>query len=236
MAAADPLTGPAVRTVDQAIRRMRAIAGVLPPGDGLACFNRMYLAVTELVGAQITKRFFADPVFMDRLDVAFANLYFGAVRSYLTRPQRAPRCWKALLDRRDVEGIIPLQFAFAGMNAHINHDLAVAVVSTCALLRTSPGGGPHRRDFRRVNALLAAAEEQIRESFEEGLILEIDRRVQVDNILGNWSIEAAREAAWTNASALWAIRDIGFLRNEFLKVLDRTVGFAGRGLLTPVLI
>ncbi|MGH2687770.1 MAG: DUF5995 family protein [Actinomycetota bacterium] len=232
---ADPLTAPAVRSVPEAVARMEAIAALLPPDDGLACFNRMYLMVTQLVGAQITAGFFADRPFMDRLDVVFANLYFGTVRASATRPQRAPRAWAALLERRTVTEVLPIQFALAGMNAHINHDLPLALVSTCSALRTSPGAGSHRRDYRRVNTLLARAEEEVRESFETGLLLEIDRRVRVENVIGNWSIGSARDAAWANATALWAIRDIPPLRSEFTKALDRTVGFAGRGLLTPVL-
>lgn len=231
---ADPLTAPAVRSVDEAVARMEAIAQALPREDGLACFNRMYLMVTKLVGAQITAGFFADRAFMDRFDVVFANLYFGAVRTSVTRPERAPRAWAALLERRTARQVLAIQFALAGMNAHINHDLPLAIVSTCTALRTSPGAGSHRRDYRRVNALLARAEEQVRESFEAGLLLEVDRRIRLDNVIGNWSIGAARDAGWANGNALWTIRGIPPLRSEFTKALDRTVGFAGRGLLTPI--
>ena len=43
-----------------------------------------------------------------------------------------------------------------------------------------------------------------------------------------------RDAAWTNAQALWALRGETTLRDEFLETLGRMVGFAGRGLLVPV--
>ena len=46
-------------------------------------------------------------------------------------------------------GIEPVQFALAGMNAHINHDLPLAVVSTCSALATAPEVGPHFADWRR---------------------------------------------------------------------------------------
>jgi hypothetical protein len=38
-------------------------------------------------------------------------------------------------------GIEPVQFALAGMNAHINHDLPLAMVSTCTALGTAPDVG-----------------------------------------------------------------------------------------------
>jgi hypothetical protein len=49
-----------------------------------------------------------------------------------------------------------------------------------------------------------------------------------------WKVERAREAAWTNAGALWVIRRLPRLRAEFLETLDRLVGFAGRGLPRPL--
>ena len=43
----------------------------------------------------------------------------------------------------------------------------------------------------------------------------------------------ARDAAWTNAQALWALGDQPPLANDYLLALDRMVGFASRGLLIP---
>ena len=48
-----------------------------------------------------------------------------------------------------------------------------------------------------------------------------------------WDVARARDAAWANAEAMWAIRDDAGLSADFLTVLDRSVGFAGRGLLVP---
>ena len=62
-------------SVAGAIARMEAIAAALPAADGLGCFNRMYLDVTRQVNGRLGQGFFADPVFMTRLDVTFANLY-----------------------------------------------------------------------------------------------------------------------------------------------------------------
>jgi len=45
-----------------------------------------------------------------------------------------------------IAGIEPIQFALAGMNAHINHDLPVAIVSTCTELASSPAAGTVRAE------------------------------------------------------------------------------------------
>ena len=76
-----PPTGPPVTSVADAVSRMQAIDDALPAADGLACFNRVYLDVTQQVQAHITQGFFADPDFLTRLDVVFANFYFDAVNA-----------------------------------------------------------------------------------------------------------------------------------------------------------
>jgi Family of unknown function (DUF5995) len=48
-----------------------------------------------------------------------------------------------------------------------------------------------------------------------------------------WNISRARDAAWTNAQALWALRADHDLVDRFISTLDRSVGLASRGLLTP---
>ena len=73
-----------VASVAEAIARMEAIDAALPAADGVACFNRMYLAVTQEVNSRISAGFFADPVFMAQLDVTFANLYFAAAGTWAT--------------------------------------------------------------------------------------------------------------------------------------------------------
>lgn len=221
-----------VGSIEEALARMRAIAAALPPADGLACFNRMYLIVTEAVRTQVSSGFFEDAEFMTRLDVTFVNRYLAAINAYRVSPDRAPRAWRVLLDSRAAPGVAPMQFALAGMNAHINYDLAPALAQTCEDLDTAPDRAPHHADFDKVNRTLATLEPQVRESFEQGVLLELDRRFAgLDNLVDGFSITAAREAAWVNAEVLWRLRSTQVLAGSFLTTLDRTVGFAGRGLL-----
>src|SRR5208283_4645476 len=139
-----------VTSVAGAIARMEAIGAALPAADGLACFNRMYLDVTRQVNSQLGQGFYADPAFMTQLDVTFANLYFAAA-DMAGNPAAVPLAWRPLVERRAAVGIESIQFALAGMNAHINHDLPVAMVSTCAALATSPDAGQHFADYQKVD-------------------------------------------------------------------------------------
>lgn len=234
MGVAVPVPTAPVVSVAEAIARMEAIDAALPAADGIACFNRMYLEVIREVDSRISAGFFADPAFMTQLDVTFANLYFAAVGA-LGDLAAVPPAWLPLAERRDMAGIEPIQFALAGMNAHINHDLPLAVVSTCLSLATSPDADPHLADYQKVDELLDAAEQSVRESFETAAELSVDQHVRaVADLLGNWTINDARDLAWNNCLLLWALRDDPVAHGLFLDTLGAATAIAGRLLLVAV--
>ncbi len=213
---------------------MEAIEATTPPGDGLACFNHMYLGVTQDVNRELGQRFFADTTFMTTLDVTFANIYFAAAGA-AGNPAAVPLAWRPLIEQRAVAGIEPVQFALAGMNAHINHDLPVAVVSTCIQLATSPAAGAHLADYQKVDQLLDAAEQSIRQSLESAPELAVDHHLQaVSNLIASWTINSARDLAWRNSLLLWELRDIPVARELFLDSLAAGTATASRMLLVAV--
>jgi hypothetical protein len=230
-----PPTGPPVTSVADAVSRMQAIADALPAADGLACFNRVYLDVTQQVQAHITQGFFADPDFLTRLDVVFANFYFDAVNAAGAEPDSWPAAWAPLLEARQNGGVFPIQFALAGMNAHINHDLPLALVHTCTELNSPPDQGTVHADYQKVDTLLDATDESVRQTFESAAVQQADTRAQaVVNLVCNWSINSARDAAWDTGLALWQARHIGAVEDLISRALAHTVGMASRGLLVAV--
>jgi hypothetical protein len=212
---------------------MRAILSPLQAGDGVACFLRLYLAVTEGVQARLAGVTFADPAFLAALDERFADLFFAAV-------ERPPPAWAPLFGARAQRGIAPLQFALAGMNAHINRDLPVALVETCEASGVSlADASPQHSDYVRVNAVLATVEASVRAQYVPGGVWRLLDRVlhrldRLDDVVAMWDVARARDAAWANAQALWALRGDSTLSDGFLDALDRAVGMAGRGLLIRV--
>ncbi|HEY8927386.1 MAG TPA: DUF5995 family protein, partial [Polyangia bacterium] len=220
-------------TVEEVIARLVEIDGVLPAADGISCFNRLYLAVTRNVLGGITGGAFVAPHFVAALDVAFANLYFAALRAFDGGSLETPRAWRPLFEARASAAIAPIQFALSGMNAHINRDLPVAVVETFAALGLPlrADGAPHV-DYLRINDVLAATEKQVKDLYLDPLARQLDRVFAgVDDVVAIWSVTAARHAAWTNADALWHLRALPAVATAYLDTLDRTVGFASRGLL-----
>src|SRR3954468_2785248 len=140
----------------EVIARMQSTLGPLPKRDGVACFTRLYLSVTEGVQQRLAGFVFADPTFLARLDVIFAGLFFTALDAAAAEGRHGmPHAWAPLVEARSGHGIAPLQFAFAGMSAHINRDLPVALVTTCTELGIGlEEGSPQHRDFEHVNAVL----------------------------------------------------------------------------------
>jgi hypothetical protein len=232
----DVLRAPPAARIEGVLERMLAIEAALPPADGVACFNRLYRAVTEAV-QQTTAADFADARFVRWLDVAFANLYFRALAAFVLGRGRVPHAWLPLFRARSEPGIAPLQFALAGMNAHINRDLPVALLETCTAREVPPRhGSAQHADFGRVDRLLEEVEARVKHEYAVGLVGVADEALgRLDDVLAIWKVSQARQAAWVHAETLWHVRELPFAGARHLAILDRTVGFAGRGLLARVL-
>ena len=198
-----------------------------PLPDGVACFNGMYLQVTEAVRDELPA--FERPEFVERLDVLFAEFYFQAFEAAAAR-EWVSKAWAPLFERRDERGILALQFAIAGMNAHINNDLAHALVLTWRELDLEPArDSPEFRDYLKVNAILEAVEADIKGPLADDLIASVDTLLgTTDDFLALWSIRRARAEAWRRARIMRGMPDA-----ELDSLFDGFVGFAGNLLLRP---
>lgn len=81
--------------------------------------------------------------------------------------------------------------------------------------------------------LLVSLEERVREDLMPGPDL-LQIADPLTHLLGSWSLERARDAAWSAARALWALRGLPDLAEEFADRLGNVVGLVGRMLLTPL--
>jgi hypothetical protein len=121
------------------------------------------------------------------------------------------------------------------MNAHIEHDLPLAVVATCRSRGVTLRRRSVRQDYELVNDLLAEAESEIRRSFLTDVGLHIDDEVgPLVHLVNAWNIDKARDLAWVSAETIWATRQLAQLSSRYVAMLGHTVGLASRCLLTPV--
>jgi hypothetical protein len=222
-----------VTAIGDVLARMREIEAALPPLDGVACFNKLYLAVTEnVVAAEQAGATFHSTAFLSALDVSFGNLYFDALKK-LEYGVAPPRAWAPLFAARARTDVAPIQFALAGMNAHINRDLPVGLVRTfegLGLEMTRPSA--EAADFDAVNTVLAETEASTAATYFTPLMQALHHDFDgVDDVVANWSVREARAAAWTNGAVMWHLRAFPSLADDYLNSLDGVFGFAGRGLL-----
>ena len=222
-----------IETVDDVITVLRGLDSELANDNGLKWFNLLYLKVTEAVGTPPRTVQWENGPWLERLDVNFAKLYFAALCDWQRNRDRVARAWLPLFQSSDRHGIKRVQFALAGINAHINHDLPVALVQTGKALRiVLKRGTAEFRDFERVNSILEKVMEEAKRYIATGLVGVIDQSlVNLDDNAANWSVRRARETAWSNGEILWRLNRTPVLRNEFLTNIDRLVSLASRGLL-----
>ncbi|MBV8531832.1 MAG: hypothetical protein JO104_10975 [Candidatus Eremiobacteraeota bacterium] len=222
---------PGANTIADVVAKIEAINDSLPSNDGLKWFNLLYLNVTQKVDGQPPPDGWKDPSWLARLDVVFAQLYFDAIAGWLQGSAGVPASWKALFESRFRGGIDRIQFALAGMNAHINHDLALALLQTDANLNLTPiKGSAEHDDFEHVNALLEAALPQALQFLATGLLGEAAQDTgKIGRLLAIWKVRAARDLAWEVADTLRPLN--GVARNVALAAQDQITGVLGRSLL-----
>ena len=223
------------QTVADALSTMRTIDSITADGDGLKWFNWLYMAVTAAVEQRIGERGFADPGWLAELDVQFARLYFEALYRQLSGKLPA-RCWRALFERRNQPLVARIQFALAGINAHINHDLALAITATCQATRTSPDhDSAQYRDYSSVNETLNGLVDMAQETLMVRLLGDALPEVShLEDTVAAWNVAKAREAAWVNAEILWNLRRLSVLRSRYVETMDGITTVAGKALLVPV--
>ncbi len=209
-------------TIEDIVARLDAISGQLRADDGVAAFDRVYLEVTRSVRDHMSAGFFDDPAFMTDLDVRFAGLFLAAVDADAAGTQ-VSRPWAPLFEARSRGGIEPAQFVIAGMNAHINNDLALALVATCVARARTPQDV--LADYERVNELLAALVRPVRQSLLDPVVVDAGRPMwPLADLISSWSIDKARDAAWLHAQTLFEVRDLDWLTRAYEETLGSTVG------------
>jgi hypothetical protein len=141
-----------------------------------------------------------------------------------------------LFQSRNQGAIARIQFALAGINAHINHDLPEAIVATCRVTGTTPvHGGTHYGDYSALNSTLDGLIESAKRTLHVRLLGgALPPISHLENTIAAWNVSAARESAWLNAGHLWPLRTNPLLESSFMDMLDGLTTVIGKVLLVPV--
>ena len=218
-------------TIADVIAVMQNIDQLLPSNDGLKWFNKLYLMVTQQIDSAPLSGGWEDAAWLTRLDVVFAGLYFAAITDWLKQNPDLASSWEALFEARNRTGIDRIQFALAGMNAHINHDLALALLQTNDELHLTPDlESPEHDDYEHVNDLLEQVLPKALNFLAVGIVGELAQDTgKVGRLLAIWNIRAARDLAWDFSGHLRTLE--GISRDVALNAQDQLTGVIGRTLL-----
>ncbi len=225
----------APQSISEVLETLQTIGATCVDADGLKWFNWLYLEVTQAVETRVAAGGFTDSAWLAQLDVQFARLYFSALKSSLSG-EVTPACWRVLFDNRSQGAIARIQFALAGINAHINHDLPEAIVATCQVTNTTPDSrGAHFSDYTSLNStldgLIESAKLTLNVRLPGGALPPISH---LEDTLAAWNVSAARESAWQNAEHLWQLRTTPLMTASFMDMLDGLTTVIGKALLVPV--
>jgi hypothetical protein len=222
-------------SIADVLATMQSIDALAVDGDGLKWFNWLYFQVTQSVETRVSAGGFADQAFLSELDVQFAQLYFNALKNFLSNAQ-LPDCWNSLLTQRSQTELMRLQFAMAGINAHINHDLPIALVATCQAQNLVPQHNTTQyTDYTSLNTTLDSLIEEAKQTLNVRLLGDaLPAASIVENTIAAWSVSAAREAAWNNSELLWHLRAEPLFSAGFLDTLDGLTSVVSKALLVPI--
>jgi hypothetical protein len=126
-------------------------------GDARRHFHDTYLRTTRAVRTEILAGGFRDAPWVERWDVAFADLYLNALEAD-QRGERPAGPWAVTFAAADAAALPPLRLVLLGMNAHINYDLAQALLAVISDAEFDDTALLERRraDHHHIDQVLAA--------------------------------------------------------------------------------
>lgn len=168
-------------------------------------FTTAYLYITRSINNAIQARSFKDNAWSETYLIRFANLYRISLLNYETGGNTfVPKSWRVAFDlAKNKEGLI-IQHLMLGINAHINHDLAIALYD----VKIDPDRDQKYSDHTHVNHILEKATDELKRTVAAKYAPILDRLDRafgtVDDEITEFSIPKAREHAWSFAIALTA--------------------------------
>jgi hypothetical protein len=213
-----------------------------PAANRVSAFNSLYNKITRRVDGAL-RTGVNQPDFLELLDVEFAKRYFAALDLWNNDDEETPDVWEVLFKRGLDLRMSRLTAAMLGVNAHINHDLSLALIGTWAELG-APADDLIHPDYLLVNQIFFEEIPPLRRGFSTRWQLEIDEFVgPLDDWTQRLLVTTTRAHAWDKGRDLWALRNdaedfeaarramdrAASLVAEFAIVGDRLVTTAGWG-------
>jgi hypothetical protein len=215
------------------LQQVQSILDDLPPSranNRVAAFNDLYLRITRRVDGALSSGA-TEPDFLELLDVEFGKRYFDALDLWNRDDDATPDVWEVLFKRARDEQMSTLVAAMLGVNAHINHDLSLALIATWNELGAPEDDVPHP-DYLLVNEIIYEEIPPLRQGFSTEWQLAIDGFV---GPLDDWSqrllVTVTRAHAWDQARRLWQLRHDPDDFEQARLTMDRAASVVGEWLI-----
>ncbi len=167
-----------IASFDGVLRELKALEEQLPQSDlsRFIVFNTAYTIVTDAIKDAADNNYFDKPVFIEQFTICFASYYFQAVNDIASGSSGLPPAWAKMYGAAKTDSVPVFVVLLMGANAHINHDLPLALA--CYI---SKNADYSLRDARRVDKLLIKSGKQIIPTFNESnkLLNTMKRRFRV---------------------------------------------------------
>jgi hypothetical protein len=199
--------------------------------DRRAVFLTVYTLMSREMKRRIEAGQFRDADWVARYTVTFANLYCAAHDDYAGGKSVA-KSWRIAFDTSARGQALVTQDLLLGINAHVNHDLALALDQ----VSIEPDRHSRLEDHCAVNGVLEALTEQVgarvSELYARGLEGVDACAGTLDEGISNFSLAVARAGAWESAVALANAR-VEIERGAIRKMLDVRAAAMARLILAP---
>ena len=195
-----------VQCIDAVVREMQRRSEPLVDGcSHQALFALTYLRVTEAYAWSARQPgYYDDPGWTNHAVAVFAKYYLRAFDNWTAdnNSSAVPQAWQTAFNRARDGKVSAAGNFFLGLNAHINHDLALAMAAAGL---TGPDGSSEKANFTKINVLLnsvtlplvAELSARLDPSMNDSsLPLSLDA-VATGQVMWTW-----REQAWRNAELL----------------------------------
>jgi Family of unknown function (DUF5995) len=193
------------KTIDDVLQVLDSIIeDSVNENNRLGIFAYIYRRTTAQIKQAILDKKFEDNDRMQKLDVAFANIYLNAYKNFGLN-ETISKSWMEAFKSKN-EKLTTIQHIILGMNAHINLDLGIAASGIMPPDKIED----LKNDFMLVNQILKDLinEMQLRVSRVSRTMILLDWIGQnEDEKIINFSIVKAREQAWDFANSLSTLHD-----------------------------
>lgn len=195
---------PPYQSVDDVLAGLKTLEqACIEARDRRGVFVSAYIRITlELVMRADTGRF-EDAEWLTRYIVAFAELHRRALADYEAgNRERVPKAWRVAFDAALDGRSVIVQDLILGINAHINHDLPLAL----RMVTIDPNRDSRYRDHTAVNDALRDTTDTVQERISQLYVPALGfldlAGGEVDELLTNFSFEKARETSWMFGTVL----------------------------------